>query len=233
MQTAGQRLVNDERGFDHVGIMVMVMVVFAVVGIYTLVHSSAMTCQGGVVGSADCPSTTGQKIYADGYAERGKPYCWDGGTIYGPSLDYPHPSSHSDAACRSGKIGFDCSGLVLYAVYRATSGGIKLTTSGIGSNGIQNHNTDQQVSMLNALARASSPRVKKVAVGSTYVTGDIIYYLTPGSTTSYHHVVIKAPTSGYGLDAHGDTTTPGNSQVGLYPLSSHTGKIGAVFRILR
>jgi cell wall-associated NlpC family hydrolase len=55
----------------------------------------------------------GLKIVAAASRTIGLPYCWDGGTQYGPT-------NGIDNACTGKVVGYDCSGLALYAVYQAT-----------------------------------------------------------------------------------------------------------------
>ncbi len=53
----------------------------------------------------------------------GYPYCFDGGNTSGPTLGttdpYPDPGYYTNCS-QIGKVGFDCTGLTLYAVYRGT-----------------------------------------------------------------------------------------------------------------
>jgi cell wall-associated NlpC family hydrolase len=52
----------------------------------------------------------------------GYPYCFDGGNTAGPTVGITDPASDgSYSNCASiGKVGFDCTGLTLYAVYQGT-----------------------------------------------------------------------------------------------------------------
>jgi len=59
-------------------------------------------------------ATQGEQIVAAAASQAGLPYCSVGGTIHGPS----HGSG--GAGCGGGTVGFDCTGLTLYAVYQAT-----------------------------------------------------------------------------------------------------------------
>jgi hypothetical protein len=52
-------------------------------------------------------------IVAAARTQLGRPYCFAGGDIHGPTAGH-------DAACPAGTLGMDCSGLALYAVYQAT-----------------------------------------------------------------------------------------------------------------
>ncbi|WP_343287471.1 peptidoglycan DD-metalloendopeptidase family protein [Gordonia sp. SID5947] len=67
----------------------------------------------------------GQRTVAAAMRWLGTSYAWGGGTPRGPSkgiTDGGVADSHGDF----NKVGFDCSGLVLYAVYQATGGRIEL-----------------------------------------------------------------------------------------------------------
>lgn len=66
---------------------------------------------------AHADAATGQAIAAAAANEVGQHYCWDGGDTSGPT----HGSGDlGNGGCGSGVVGFDCSGLALYAVYQAT-----------------------------------------------------------------------------------------------------------------
>jgi cell wall-associated NlpC family hydrolase len=59
-------------------------------------------------------ATQGEQIVAAAASQAGLPYCFDGGTISGPS------HGTGGAGCGGSTVGFDCTGLTLYAVYQAT-----------------------------------------------------------------------------------------------------------------
>ncbi|GAB1194132.1 hypothetical protein APSETT444_003373 [Aspergillus pseudonomiae] len=70
-------------------------------------------------------STTGQKILSKALTAAGTPYAWGGGSCEGPSHDQP-PYQYGD-------IGYDCSGLVCWAVCQVTgrdlfSEGLRVTS---------------------------------------------------------------------------------------------------------
>jgi cell wall-associated NlpC family hydrolase len=68
-------------------------------------------------------SSIGQAILKAASSQSGLPYCFAGGNPQGPT----HGKGNIDGATQCGKksiVGFDCTGLTLYAVYQAT--GIKL-----------------------------------------------------------------------------------------------------------
>jgi protein gp37 len=68
--------------------------------------------------------TQGEAIVAAARAmeSHGYPYCFDGGNTAGPTVGITDPASDgSYSSCASiGKVGFDCTGLTLYAVYQGT-----------------------------------------------------------------------------------------------------------------
>lgn len=65
----------------------------------------------------------GRHIVAEAAAERDTPYSWGGGTTHGKSRGVCCSPGGYDGRKT---VGFDCSGLVLYAVYRASHGRIAL-----------------------------------------------------------------------------------------------------------
>jgi cell wall-associated NlpC family hydrolase len=72
---------------------------------------------------ADHGSGLGQRIVAEAKTERGTPYSWGGGNVHGESRG---------SCCSPGgydgrkTVGYDCSGLVLYAAFQASGGRIRL-----------------------------------------------------------------------------------------------------------
>lgn len=78
---------------------------------------------GGPLAPPGAGDGSGAAIVAAATHYQGTPYSWGGGDIHGPSLGiYTSPSLDGTHT-----VGFDCSGLVLFAVYNAT--GIQLTHS--------------------------------------------------------------------------------------------------------
>lgn len=59
----------------------------------------------------------GARLVAAAMSQQGVPYSWGGGTFTGPSEGF---------AQGTGTVGFDCSGLVLFAAYQASGGTIRL-----------------------------------------------------------------------------------------------------------
>lgn len=68
----------------------------------------------------------GQRIVAAAMRWQGTTYAWGGGTPRGPSKGISDNGGRADTLGDFNKVGFDCSGLVLYAVYQATDGKIEL-----------------------------------------------------------------------------------------------------------
>ncbi len=63
------------------------------------------------------PSAIGEGIIQAAQSELGVPYSWGGGNFSGPTLGFGSGAN---------TVGFDCSGLVLYAVYQASGGAVAL-----------------------------------------------------------------------------------------------------------
>jgi cell wall-associated NlpC family hydrolase len=93
----------------------------------------------------------------------GTTYAWDGGDYLGPTRGQCVGGAAADDC---NKIGFDCSGLVLYAVYVASHGTIRLS-----------HSADEQT-------RHGTP----VPIAHLRA-GDLISFTDPG-TSSAHHIGI-------------------------------------------
>jgi cell wall-associated NlpC family hydrolase len=68
----------------------------------------------GLIVPSGAGASQGQAIVNAAASQSGVPYCFDGGSPSGPT----HGSGGS--GCGGGTVGFDCSGLALYAVYQAT-----------------------------------------------------------------------------------------------------------------
>jgi NlpC/P60 family len=84
--------------------------------------------------------TQGQAIVtaAEAMASHHYPYCFDGGTIHGPTAGKRDPDSdgsYSNCAATPGKVGFDCTGLTLYAVYQGTGDASLAHSPGQASSG--------------------------------------------------------------------------------------------------
>jgi cell wall-associated NlpC family hydrolase len=68
-------------------------------------------------------NTLGRRIVAEAMAERGVPYSWGGGNTTGKTRGICCSPAGADGRETNG---FDCSGLVLFSVYQATGGRIRL-----------------------------------------------------------------------------------------------------------
>jgi hypothetical protein len=93
-------------------------------------------------------SEFGERIIEDAEKWLGTRYVWGGGDIHGPS-----------------KGGFDCSGLVLFAVYDASGGQIKLPHF--------------------AASQQRDPRGKRVS-RSELQPGDLVFFTAAGETDAHH-----------------------------------------------
>jgi murein DD-endopeptidase MepM/ murein hydrolase activator NlpD len=102
-------------------------------------------------GSAETADELGGKILAAAREQFGMPYIWGGGDHKGPTGNPP---------------GFDCSGLTMYAVAKATGGDVKLL-----------HQTNLQM---------NDPNLEKITWENRR-PGDLLYF---GGPTDYHHVSI-------------------------------------------
>jgi len=72
----------------------------------------------GLAVSPDAGASQGQAIVNAAASQAGLQYCWDGGTPTGPTRGTSEPGT--GRICGAGTLGFDCTGLTLYAVYQAT-----------------------------------------------------------------------------------------------------------------
>lgn len=109
-----------------------------------------------------------QKILAQAQTAAGLPYAWGGGTCDGPSHDNP-PWKYGD-------IGFDCSGLVCWAVCKVT--GRDLFTEGL-------RNTHSMY-----CAEESTLKYKKYPLAERQA-GDAIFFggaCDCGDSDSIHHI---------------------------------------------
>ncbi|AGG68092.1 peptidoglycan DD-metalloendopeptidase family protein [Corynebacterium callunae] len=106
-------------------------------------------------GGALAASGMGGRILSIAQGQFGHPYVWGGGDTTGPT-----------SGLSGGEKGFDCSGFVLYAVFKASGGTISLP-----------HNT---------VAQMNDPHLKPVSWEDRQ-PGDLIYVGEPGQE---HHVAI-------------------------------------------
>jgi cell wall-associated NlpC family hydrolase len=93
---------------------------------------------------------------AEAMQSQGYPYCFDGGNTQGPTVGISDPESDgSYSNCASiGRVGFDCTGLTLYAVYQGTG------NAGLSHDGYQAHSGGGQV----------------IGSQSALQPGDIVYF---------------------------------------------------------
>ena len=89
--------------------------VLSVVVMAAIVLVSVPESRGSVAVPEAATATASQSnaIVAAAQGQLGLPYCFAGGDINGPTIG-------RDTACTGNMVGFDCSGLALYAVYQAT-----------------------------------------------------------------------------------------------------------------
>jgi NlpC/P60 family/Stage II sporulation protein/Repeat of unknown function (DUF346) len=90
--------------------LVLSVVVLAAIA---LVSVPASRGSAAVPEAATATASQSNAIVAAAQGQLGLPYCFAGGDINGPTIG-------RDAACTGNMVGFDCSGLALYAVYQAT-----------------------------------------------------------------------------------------------------------------
>lgn len=118
----------------------------------------------------------GQNVIAAAMRWLGTPYAWGGGNTDGPTNGISDGGGAADANGDTGKVGFDCSGLTLYAVFQASGGAISLPHyTGDTSNPGQLYD----------------PRGQDIPLDQKQ-PGDLIYFGSGGNT---HHVGIF-----YGVD---------------------------------
>jgi cell wall-associated NlpC family hydrolase len=109
--------------------------------------------------SSGSPSSSfGQMVVAAATGELGVPYSWGGGNASGPTVGI---------ASGANTIGFDCSGLVLFAVARASSGQIVLP-----------HFSELQATMGTPVAPADIQ------------PGDVIAFALGANQTDFDHIGI-------------------------------------------
>jgi hypothetical protein len=101
---------------------------------------------------------SGQAVVAAAERELGVPYSWGGGNDFGPTLGFDQGAS---------TVGFDCSGLVLYAIYQASGGTIALP-----------HSSETQVTM----GQAVTP--------TDLEPGDVIGFALGADRSDYDHIGI-------------------------------------------
>lgn len=167
-----------------------VYALFANLDIGTMVASSddgVAGCSPGSPGALEAAPAAafGQAVIAAAQRWIGTPYVWGGGTPNGPSGD--------DG---TGHPGFDCSGLVLHAVHRASGGRISLT-----------HYTQSQ----------QDDRRGRVVPPNDRQPGDIVYFTSNGSRDSHHVAIYLGRNNGVDQVLHAPQT---GERIKISPLSA-------------
>jgi cell wall-associated NlpC family hydrolase len=152
--------------------------------------SAAGTTPTGTAPAGTAPAVTSplasfaQAVVGAAEAELGLPYVWGGGTYTAPSGDAVAPPS------LAGQPGFDCSGLVMYALYQASGGAITLP-----------HSSQEQVTLGQQVAVGSGAQVLASGVVQP---GDVIGFFNLDNDGQWDHVgiyvgngeMIDAPATG-------------------------------------
>src|SRR5882757_7084225 len=94
--------------------------------VWLLMAFAVLTAAGAGKAASAHAETQGERIVAIAASQAGKPYCWAGGNQNGPTQGTAEPGT--GYACGAGVVGFDCTGLTIYAVFQAT--GILLPHNG-------------------------------------------------------------------------------------------------------
>lgn len=81
---------------------------------------------GGADPTGGAPGDFAAAVIAAARRQLGVPYAWGGGNSDGPTRGISDGGGAADANGDTGKEGFDCSGLTLYAVFQASGGSILL-----------------------------------------------------------------------------------------------------------
>ena len=116
------------------------------------------------------PGSFAQAVVNAAEGELGLPYVWGGGTYTGPSGAAVAPAS------LAGQPGFDCSGLVMYALYQASGGAIALP-----------HSSQEQVTLGQQVAVGTGAQV---LASGTVQPGDVIGFFNLDHDGQWDHVGI-------------------------------------------
>ena len=124
---------------------------------------TASACDGSAATAGE--RDTGQRVAAAALHELGTPYAWGGGGPQGPSLGFcDGTNGYLQGVCMADHtVGFDCSGLALFAWYQGTDGRIRLP----------HYSVDQL---------ATDPQVPL----DRLIPGDLLFFAHPGGPV--HHV---------------------------------------------
>lgn len=145
----------------------------------------------------------GANVIAAAMRWLGTPYAWGGGNTDGPTNGISDGGGAADAHGDTGKVGFDCSGLTLYAVFQASGGAISL---------------DHYTGDTSTPGQLYDPRGQDIPLDQKQ-PGDLIYFGSGGNT---HHVGIY-----YGLDGGTEmllNAPQSGDVVKVQPLSDFSGE---------
>ncbi|MEO6703607.1 MAG: NlpC/P60 family protein [Jatrophihabitantaceae bacterium] len=132
-------------------------------------------------------SSGGQTLVDLATSQAGVTYCWDGGDENGPNHGSGNGGGEAVDCGAPSTVGFDCTGLVLWAVYHATGGAIILP-----------HDSTQ----MSAAAQFGTV----ISSQSSLQVGDLVYLHDQGST-AMSHVGIYAGTDSNGYQEMWDANT--------------------------
>ncbi|MDQ2846824.1 MAG: NlpC/P60 family protein [Actinomycetota bacterium] len=132
-------------------------------------------------------SSGGQSLVDLATSQAGVTYCWDGGDQNGPSHGSGNGGGEAHDCGAPSTVGFDCTGLVLWAVYHATGGAIILP-----------HDSTQ----MSAAAQVGTV----ISSQSSLQVGDLVYFHDQGSS-AMSHVGIYAGTDSSGYQVMWDANT--------------------------
>ena len=145
----------------------------------------------------------GANVIAAAMRWLGTPYAWGGGNTDGPTGGISDGGGAADAHGDTNKVGFDCSGLTLYAVFQASGGAISL---------------DHYTGDTSTPGQLYDPRGQDIPLDQKQ-PGDLIYFGSGGNT---HHVGIY-----YGLDGGTEmllNAPQSGDVVKVQPLSDFSGE---------
>jgi hypothetical protein len=118
---------------------------------------------------ADTPSA-GQAIVNAAASQVGRTYCWDGGSLSGPTHGDGNYRGEAPDCGSASTVGYDCTGLVIYAVYHGTGGRVDII----------NHSPSQ----------ATTVPGQWITSVSALEPGDIVYF--GSSRANIEHAAIYA-----------------------------------------
>jgi cell wall-associated NlpC family hydrolase len=108
--------------------------------------------------------TIGQAIINAATSQTGQTYCWVGGSFTGPTHGSGNGNGQADYCGNNSTVGFDCSGLVMYALYQATGGAVQLP-----------HNSGSQAGY-GTVVSTSGP----------FQAGDVLFFGGSSASTAEH-----------------------------------------------